>query len=491
MSSTNDFETAADLKNLLGYKVVYSQDANTHYRYSDAQSLLENTNVITKMIQHHKEHQVPRLQNLQEYYKGHNTSILRAKRRKEEHLADHRATHNFAKYISQFIQGYMVGVPLKTTYPVEEMNTKLRDINRLNDADEHNSDLILDCSIYGRAYELLYRNRFDETRFTVTDVMNTFVIYDNTVEMNPIAAVRYINTGFEKEELTVYVYTDVRMFTFEVRDTQSMKLIIEKEEEHFFDGVPVVEYQNNKFRQGDFEDVVSLIDLYDEAQSDTSNYMTDFNDAMLKITGNLDIDPEKAKKMKEHNILLLQTEPDGEGRHSAADADYIYKQYDVAGTEAYKGRVFNDILLFSTVPNLLDDHFSGNSSGEALKMKLFGLSQKRAIKERLFKKSLRDRYRLISNIMSRASEGEFNVNDLSIVFTENIPKAIDKELKWFADLGGELSSKTLLSMLSFVENPQEELDRIKKEQESRVPAYDFQQVQNAQQQDGDGTSDDE
>ena len=121
MSSTNDFETAADLKKT-GRKFQYSSEANDHYRYSSAEELLENTNVLTKMIRHHKEHQVPRLQDLQQYYKGQNTTILRASRRKEEHLADHRATHNFAKYISQFIQGYMVGVPLKTTYPIEAMN---------------------------------------------------------------------------------------------------------------------------------------------------------------------------------------------------------------------------------------------------------------------------------------------------------------------------------------------------------------------------------
>lgn len=102
----------------------------------------------------------------------------------------------------------------------------------------------------------------------------------------------------------------------------------------------------SKFRQGDFEDVLNLIDLYDSAQSDTANYMQDFNDAMLKIVGNLEIDVETAKEMKEHNILMLQTEKDGDGKHGQADADYIYKQYDVAGTEAYKDRVFYCISKF-------------------------------------------------------------------------------------------------------------------------------------------------
>src|SRR5699024_6096366 len=387
-------------------------------------------------------------------------------RRKEEHMADHRATHNFAKYVSQFIQGYMVGVPLKTTHTDESLNEQIRDMNRENDADEHNSDLVLDQSIYGRAYELLYRNWDDETRFTILDVLETFVIYDDTVEMNPIAGVRYIGSRFQDDLITVYLYTEDKRITFTMDNAYKLKP--EEEEQHYFKGVPIIEYDNNRFRQGDFEDALNLIDLYDSAQSDTANYMQDFNDAMLKIAGNLDIDVEEAKKMKEHNILMLQTEMDSEGKSGQADADYIYKQYDVQGTEAYKDRLFNNILLFTSIPNLLDDKKSTTpQSGEALKMKLFALEQIRATKERIFKKSLRDRYRLISNISAIAAEGEFDVNDLSITFKENLPRAIDKEIEWFSKMGGRLSQKTMLSQLSFVENPNEEMEQIEEETEER------------------------
>lgn len=471
MLKVNEFETATTNYSS-GTKQRFSDEANIHYTYSSADELIDKVDDLSKMIQHHMEHQRPRLKVLQDYYKGNNSAILKQKRRREEHLADHRAAHNFAKYVSQFIQGYMVGVPLKTTYSKDDgINDRLRDMNRENDADEHNSDLVLDQSIYGRAYELLYRSNDDQTRFTVINTLETFVVYDDTVEMNPIAGIRYIESIFKSDDVMVYVYTEGQKITYKM--DSAFKLTLKDEGEHFFEGVPIIEYQNNKFRQGDYEDVLSLIDLYDASQSDTANYMTDFNDAMLKIVGNLEIDVEQAKKMKENNILMLQTEPDSEGRHSQADANYIYKQYDVAGTEAYKDRVLNNILLFTNIPNLLDDKVNGNQSGEAIKMKLFGLSQKRATKERLFKKSLRDRYRLINNIMTTASEGGFDVNDITIVFTENLPKAIDKELEWFAKLGGRISDETLLSLLSFVDNPQEELERIEKENPQNNEMYSF------------------
>lgn len=454
-------------------KQRFPDEANAHYRYPSAELLLNNLDDLSKMIQHHIQYQRPRLKTLENYYKGNNETILQANRRKEEHLADHRATHNFAKYVSQFIQGYMVGVPLKTSHKDEEINEKLRDINRINDADEHNSDLVLNQSIYGRAYELLYRNKNDETRFTVLDVKETFVIYDDTVEMNPIAGVRYFNNKFNDDTLNVYLYTESKIYHYITKDLHSYKLTLEKEEEHFFNGVPIIEYMNNKFRQGDFEDVLNLIDLYDAAQSDTANYMTDFNDAYLVIQGNVDLDLETAEKMKEARLILLQTEPGVEGRASQADAKYIYKQYDVSGTEAYKDRLAEDIHKFTNTPNLNDEHFSGTQSGESMKYKLFGLEQVRSIKERLFKKALRDRYRLINNVMTRASEGGFDVNDIQIVFTPNLPKSLKEEVEMFNKLGGQLSEETKLSLLSIVENPKEELEKIEKEREqSRDTFFD-------------------
>lgn len=448
-------------------KQRFSNEANKHYRYSSVNELVNNTDNLSKMIEHHIQYQRPRLQTLENYYKGNNESILQMSRRKEEHLADHRATHNFAKYVSQFIQGYMVGVPLKTTYPDGKINEQIRNINRLNDADEHNSDLVLAQSIYGRAYELLYRNQQDETRFTISDVKETFVIYDDTVEMNPIAGVRYFNHQFNDDSIHVYLYTSNDIYKYTTKGLSSLKLELVDEEQHYFGGVPIIEYMNNKFRQGDFEDVLNLIDLYDAAQSDTANYMTDFNDAMLKIVGNLDIDVDTAKEMKEHNILLLQTEPGIDGKTSQADADYIYKKYDVQGTEAYKDRLAEDIHKFTNTPNLNDEHFSGTQSGESMKYKLFGLEQVRAIKERLFKKSIRERYRLINNVLMTASEGGFNVNDIQIVFTPNLPKSLKEEIEMFNALGGQLSEETKLSLLSIIENPQEEMEKIENERQER------------------------
>src|SRR5699024_12236940 len=136
-------------------------------------------------------------------------------------------------------------------------------------SDEYNNELTLNLVIYGRTYELIFRNSRDETRFTVLDPLETFVIYDDTVERNPIAGVRYYSKQFEDNARVVYLYTDTHIHEFELDNAYGLKET--NVTGHYFEGVPIIEYEINKFRKGDFENVLTLIDLYDAAQSDTAN----------------------------------------------------------------------------------------------------------------------------------------------------------------------------------------------------------------------------
>lgn len=504
MKKVNEFEYGVQKKQALVHR--FSRNANLHYRYPSFEGkegtlpFEDDIEKIREYVLHHMEEQRPRLDELERYYEGFNASILQKERRKEDFMADHRAVHNFAQYISTFIQGYMTGIPIKTEYVAMEdkdilddeqrmeyarqesemINEELQALNRINEADEHNSELVLDQSIFGRAYEFIYRNREDELKFAKLDPKHTFVVYDVSVDRDPVAGVRYLKDFNDDSIYNVYVYTERNVTEYRMDVRKQNRLVFVDRQPCYFGGVQINEYENNSKRQGDFESVLSLIDLYDSAQSDLANYSQDLNDAMLVIEGNVKMDISGAKDMKQANIMMLKPAIDPNGNVHPVRAYYIYKQYDVAGMEAYKTRVMNDIFLISNVPNLLDEKFSSNQSGEALKMKLFGLAQKRATKERKFKKALRNRYRLLRNNMFFASELDFDVESLQITFTENMPRAISNEIEWFSNLGGELSQETMLSLLSFVENPKEERGKIESEQkeESSITEMDFQSYLN-------------
>ena len=235
--------------------------------------------------------------------------------------------------------------------------------------------------------------------------------------------------------------------------------------------VHFTEYSSDRYRQGGYEDVLSLIDLYDSAQSDTANYMTDFNEAMLAITGDIDLNKYSVSEiieMKRSNLILLANGINPDGSKTQTDAKYIYKQYDVNGTEAYKNRLQSDIHKISFVPDLTDEAFSGTQSGEAMKYKLFGFQQMAKTSQRGFKKGLARRYRLLLNIKNYATEAtNADLGSFTVTFTPNLPKAVLDELQVLTASGTEFSQETMLGLASFVEDIQAELDRVKEEQEER------------------------
>ncbi|HFU7205302.1 TPA: phage portal protein [Staphylococcus aureus] len=442
----------------------FSKTANNDFLISNVEQLLKEE-VLLSLISKHKTEQVPRLEMLEDYYLNRNTDILTDNRRINDYSdkADHRAVHNYAKYVTRFIVGYLTGNPITITHKDEITNEKLVDLNKINDADATNSDLALNLSIYGRAYEIVYRDTDDKDTFKLLDSKSTFVVYDTSLNKNMIAGVRYFNVkDFDNTPIQkIEIYTTNKIYYIEVRGGSFNSI---DEIPHYYNDVPIIEYLNDQFKQGDFENVISLIDLYDQAQSDTANYMTDLNDAMLAIVGNIEIDGDEAKKFRQANMVHVKPSINVNGSEGNADVKYIYKQYDVNGSEAYKTRLQKDIHKYTNTPDLSDENFSGVQSGESMKYKLFGLEQVRAIKERLFKKGLMKRYKLLFHILNLTGVHKYDYSTIDITFTPNLPKSLNESIEAFNSLNGGVSEQTRLKLLPIIDNPFEEIKKMEDEQ---------------------------
>lgn len=468
----NEFEYG-EINALRKYAHSFSPEANRTYRAESAEEFLNDADKLIRLINHHHEKQCPRLAVLDNYMKARNDGIYNDNsRRTEPEKADYRAAHNFAKIINAFDVGYNTGIPIKKNSDDEAINELVADYDRNNDIESLESELWHDMKEYGRAYELQYRNQWDEDRSVLSNVFETFVVYGLDVERTPLFAVRYPKHWDDyREYCKVSVYTDDHIYTYKTTTLPIAKLVLESEEEHFWGEVPITEYSPDRYRQGGYEDILPLIDLYDAAQSDTANYMSDFNEAMLAITGDLDLNKyslSEILEMKRSNLLLLANGINPDGSKSQTDAKYIYKQYDVNGTEAYKNRLQSDIHKISFVPDLTDEAFSGTQSGEAMKYKLFGFQQMAKTSQRGFKKGLVRRYRLLLNIRGYTNEAtNTSLGSFSVTFTPNLPKAVLDELQALTAAGAEFSQETMLGLASFVEDIQVELDRVKEEQEER------------------------
>lgn len=481
MLKVNEFERDAEYRQ--HRDKIYRRDAVETYRYDgNLNDLLDDYDFISECIEHHLEAQVPRLQMLDDYYQGLNYNIMRNRRRRERHLADNRAAHDFASYIADFINGYCFGHAIQVQSEDESTQEKINGLHNLNDIDTHNRSIGLDLSIFGRAYEYVIRNQDDEVRLYKSDPRNTFVIYDNTIEQNSLIAVRYWQTSTrEYDDTDIYnvdiITPNATNFFYANKSTNLSLQERRPSEPHSFGKVTITEFSNNEKRRGDFEKVIPLIDLYDNAQSDTANYMSDLNDAMLLVIGNMELDSNTAQLQKDANVFHLTppeyTTMDEKTTEGNVDARYIYKEYDVSGVEAYKDRISRNIHMFTNTPDMTDENFGGNQSGEAMKYKLFGLEQRTAIKEGLFRKGLRRRYKLVGQIMSINRELNIDaIQDLTFTFTRNIPKSIKDEMDMYLQAGGQISQQSLMSLVSFIDNPQQEMERIENEEDIQLQKSD-------------------
>ena len=472
MLKVNEFEQGESSIHYVSksFQKTYGPESNRSYRANSAEEVLSDTNQLIAMIRDHHENQCPRLAALDDYMKANNSYIYGDdSRRHEEERADHRAAHNFAKVINVFDVGYNTGVPIKKVSENDKINEIIAEYDRVNDIEALDSELWRDMKKYGRAYELQYRNKDDEDKSVISNVFETFVCYGLDVERTPLFAVRYPKYKVKTQEFTtVSVYTDNEVITYKPCQLNALKLEEEGKETHEWGEVPITEYSPDRYRMSGYEDIIPLIDLYDAAQSDTANYMTDLNEATLVITGDLNLKKytvHDLAEMKKSNLMLLASGMNPDGSRSQTDAKYVYKQYDATGAEAYKDRLQKDIHKISFVPDLTDEAFSGTQSGEAMKYKLFGFQQMAKTGQRGFKKGLMRRYRLLMNMKHFVNEADnTDLGNLKITFTPNLPKAILEELKTLVDSGMEISQETLMGLASFIDDVKDEIAKIEEEQ---------------------------
>jgi SPP1 family phage portal protein len=233
------------------------------------------------------------------------------------------------------------------------------------------------------------------------------------------------------------------------------ELTLTDQKDNLFGDVPIIHFKNNYELTGDFEGVISLIDAYDNMQSDSMNDFDYFSDAYLMLKGMEGTDTEDVATMKKNRIILV----DDNG-----DARWLVKDINDTAVENFKKRLNSDIHKFSKTPDLDDEKFSGNLSGIAIKFKLFCLEQLAVMKERKFKKALQRRNELITNMLNLKG-ADYNYTEVDMTFVRNIPANLVDIATMINDLRGVVSNQTLIAQLPFVTDVQEEMDKVKQEQE--------------------------
>lgn len=407
--------------------------------------------LLREFIDKHRK-RLPRYTKLENMYKGKH-KILRGKE-KEYGKPDNRLVVNFAKYIVDTLNGYFIGIPVKTIHQNPEVSDRMRTIAKRNSQNDNNAELSKMCSIYGHAYEFLYQDEDANTRVTYMDPQQAFVIYDNTIAQEPLYGVRVLTDDTGKVYGTIYSrYDEVDFYT---NDEQEMVIDDTTRKEHYFADVPIIEYIENEERQSSFENVETLINAYNKALSEKANDVDYFADAYLSILG-VALDEDTIKDIRNHRIINLK-----DGDVNKIIVEFLDKPNADTTQENLINRLEQLIFQISMVANINDESF-GTSSGIALRYKLQSMENLSLMKERKFNAGMIRRFKMMFNIPTNFRVDKESYLDIDYVFTRNIPNNIVEEAETAEKLAGITSKRTQLSVLSVVDNVQDELDTIDEE----------------------------
>lgn len=419
--------------------------------------------IAQKYLQRHINDELPRLEQLENYYLGKHPILDRAK---SKGLSNLRLVTNHAKYIADFTSAYMVGEPViySADFDIAPITTTLHK----SEADVQDSDLALDLAKFGRAYEVIYMSS-DQTPMIKLAKMSpkaAFVVYDDTVEQKPVFGM-YFHQYTNSNNDTMYnccVATATKELHFTL-DKMFGVVGEATEKPHYFGAVPIIEYYNNGERMGNYEQVTSLIDAYNVLQSDRVNDKEQFVNALLLIKGFTfgDSNEEKLESynaLREINVMELPAE--------GADAAYLTRQFDENSIETLKKSIEDDIYRISCVPNLSDQHFSGNVSGQAMKYKILALENIIKAQIRFFAEGLKYRLRCIANMLRIQGAASIDVSGINISFKRSLPANETELSQVVATLQGLVPLKDLLALLPFVADPEKAAKEIEGEKAKEV-----------------------
>ena len=418
--------------------------------------------LVLKLIREH-EKQIPRFKKLKKYYLGEH-DILSKQRAKNK--PNYKPVCNHAKDIADTSTGYFMGNTISYS------NSEDTDIDELliafdnAEVDESDHDNALDMAIYGVAYEYIYaRENENILDIKSLEVENTFIVYDDSIEQQPLFGVYYFKRKENKADTETYqAVIMTKQFVYSiVLEGKEKGVISDKPIPHNMGDIPIIEYKNNKYSIGDFEQQIGLIDSYNSLTANRINDKEQFIDSILVLYGaRLGDDEEESIKamesLAEHKLLEL---------HPEARAEYLSKTLNENEVETLRNAVKQDIYTFSHIPNLTDENFAGNSSGVAMEFKLLGLEMITKIKQRYYVKGLKKRIKLFANYLG-LTQIAIDANSIIPNFSRSLPKNLLEISQIVSNLDGKVSQETLLSQIPFVEDPMSEIEKVNEEKQENI-----------------------
>ena len=274
----------------------------------------------------------------------------------------------------------------------------------------------------------------------------------------------------EDKDVVRYYYYDAE--NFYIVDNIENKYVDVQSGKHIFDRIPVA-YVDQP--EPDWRFVEGLIDRYEGQLSKLGDINDYFASPVWKVTGKMDKMPEKDETGTVYKMDLVVTD---KGDVIPTDMDVVSWNQSTDSIKLELETLYMLIYSLSNTPDLTFDNLKGigNIAGVSLELMFMDVVIKQKFDETIFRTFTE---RVLNVMMSgmafinktegfaaTALEIQYNVR-----FNSIIPKNIQELIGMLAEgVAGKpiMSQETAVEMNPFVENPQEELEKIKADGEDEL-----------------------
>lgn len=422
---------------------------------------------VQDFIRLHDNYRLPRLLESHYMYLGeHEIKVRGINQNGICGMPDNRLTVNFPRYIVDTFNGYFIGIPPKVSNKDIEITKSIQNFVNESDLNDKFAELSKITSIYGHGYAYIYQSAEGTTQMTYNSPLDMFIIYDDTIQQEPLFAVRFWieqRNGEQYKKGELYTPTSKYLYS-----EQKGGALLEEDENYdtIYERLPVVEFLENDYRQSVFEPVKSLINDFNKALSEKSNDVEYFANAYMKVLG-AKVDNATLTVMQKNRVINAV----GAGSQNV-EIDFMDKPDADQTQENLLDRLTDLIFITSMVANTTDDTY-GNASGTALEFKLQDMRNMSIAKERKFTSGLTNMFKVWFEVplnVPAGKQGDWKEN--TYIFTENIPRNVKEEIENAKALEGIVTREKQLELLSFIDDVPAELEALEKENDENMRRFE-------------------
>lgn len=358
----------------------------------------------------------------------------------------------------------------------------LRNFDIYNNSADKNSMLVKWSALCGYAARILYIDTAGETAYINVPSWEVIPIYEESIydlqyalRYYPIKETILDGTSTKIQYRFRAEWYDTETVTFWISEPQANELYLNELKfepdiykkqpviKHFYNGVPVVIFENNDEERGDLDSVLSLMDDYDRINSNISNELQQLAMGYLKMKGaGLNVNDEYIKRFQQTGILPLPQ--DGE-------ADFLSKNLSDTVYNTHLDRLKRAIYQIAKSVDFSDQALSGNLPVIAWKIKTSGLEYKCDITERKIKSGLRYQYELLTDFWRQFKSMDIDINDLEFIFKRTDYSDIASDAMVLQSLLGSVSRKTAYSMMRWIPDADKEVEAYESEKLENIEKY--------------------